>query len=48
MWPDRVSRPEPLAFETDMLPTALRGPATWYVHDLGNSNEGRLNMFRIH
>ena len=27
MWPDRVSNPGPLAFESDMLPTALRGLA---------------------
>ena len=27
MWPDRVSNPEPLALESDALPTALRGPA---------------------
>ena len=27
MWPDRVSNPGPLALESDMLPTALRGPA---------------------
>ena len=26
MWPDRVSNPGPLAQESDMLPTALRGP----------------------
>ena len=27
MWPDRVSNPEPLALESDVLQTALRGPA---------------------
>ena len=27
MWPDRVSNSGPLAFESDALPTALRGPA---------------------
>ena len=27
MWPDRVSNPEPLTYESDALPTALRGPA---------------------
>ena len=26
MWPDRVSNPVALALETDVLPTALRGP----------------------
>ena len=28
MWPDRVSNPGPLAYESGALPTALRGPAT--------------------
>ena len=27
MWPDLVSNPDPLALESDALPTALRGPA---------------------
>ena len=27
MWPDRVSNPGPLAYESGALPTALRGPA---------------------
>ena len=27
MWPDRVSNPEPLTYESDALPTALHGPA---------------------
>ena len=27
MWPDRVSNPGPLAFESDTLPTALRSRA---------------------
>ena len=27
MWPDRVSNPEPLPFESDALPTALCDPA---------------------
>ena len=31
MWLDRVSNPGPLAFESDLLPTALRGPAGWLV-----------------
>ena len=26
MWPDRVSNPEPLAHDSDALPTALHGP----------------------
>ena len=28
MWPDRVSDPGPLTYESAALPTALRGPAT--------------------
>ena len=27
MWPDRVSNPGPLTYESCALPTALRGPA---------------------
>ena len=27
MWPDRVSKPGPLTYESGALPTALRGPA---------------------
>ena len=27
MWPDRVSNPGPLTYESSALPTALRGPA---------------------
>ena len=27
MWPDRISNPGPLAFESGELSTALRGPA---------------------
>ena len=30
MWPDRVSNPGPLPYESGALPTALRGPA-FYV-----------------
>ena len=26
MWPGRISNPGPLAFESDALPTTLRGP----------------------
>ena len=29
MWPDRVSNPGPLTYESGALPTALRGPALW-------------------
>ena len=29
MWPDWVSNPGPLTYESGTLPTSLRGPATW-------------------
>ena len=29
MWPDRVSNPGHLTYESGALPTALRGPALW-------------------
>ena len=32
MWPDRVSNPGPLTYESGALPTALRGPAYFYVY----------------
>ena len=28
MWPDRVSKPVPLAYESDVLPTVLCGPVS--------------------
>ena len=28
MWPDRVSNPGPLTYESGVLPIALRGPAS--------------------
>ena len=30
MWPDRVSNPGPLTYESGALPTALRGPAVFF------------------
>ena len=30
MWPDRVSNPGPLTYESGALPIALRGPALSY------------------
>ena len=32
MWPDRVSNPGPLTYESGALPTALCGPAN-FAHD---------------
>ena len=40
MWPDRVSNPGPLAYESGTLPTALRGLAInydGYQHENGRS-----------
>ena len=34
MWPDRVSNPGPLTYESGALPTVLRGPATSYEPDI--------------
>ena len=31
MWPDRVSNPGPLTYESGALPAALRGPAAPYL-----------------
>ena len=31
MWPDRVSNPGPLTYESGALPIALRGPANAVV-----------------
>ena len=31
MWPDRVSNPGPLTYESGDLPTALRGPAIFCI-----------------
>ena len=39
MLPDRVSNPGPLTYESDALPTALRGPATLIQTD-GNVIQG--------
>ena len=30
MWPDRVSNPGPLTYESGALPTALRSPVAFY------------------
>ena len=38
MWPDRVSNPGPLTYESGALPTAQRGPAETNGHTFkGNS-----------
>ena len=54
MWPDMVSNPGPLTYESGALPTALRGPASadcsivvvllFYVHGkhLRSCRDGEL------
>ena len=32
MWPDRVSNPGPLTYESGALPIALRGPAVLHIN----------------
>ena len=41
MWPDRVSNPGPLTYESGALPTALRGPAS------ERQNDRSLHCFHI-
>ena len=36
MWPDRVSNPGPLTYESGALPIALRGPAAASIESPGN------------
>ena len=40
MWPERVSNPGPLTYESGALPTALRGPA-WT--ERGGWTDGRMD-----
>ena len=37
MWPDRVSNPGPLTYESGALPIALRGPAASCRVDISRS-----------
>ena len=57
MWPDRVSNPGPLSYESGALPIALRGPAAdsrravvsyWrkYVHQVLINRLGGLSLPR--
>ena len=40
MWPDRVSNPGPLTYESGALPTTLRGPAALIVYLLISCGSG--------
>ena len=41
MWPDRVSNPGPLTYESGALPTALRGPASAFRNHEGSTFIGK-------
>ena len=45
MWPDRVSNPGPLTYESGAVPTALRGPAK--QKNLKVKNLNMNNMAKI-
>ena len=38
MWPDRVSNPGPVTYESGALPTGLRGPESDYQKKAGLSH----------
>ena len=53
MWPDRVSSPGSLTYESGALPTALRGPAAQSIGQPTRKSEvlcsipGRATFFRF-
>ena len=48
MWPDRVSNPGPLTYESGALPTALRGPARHIKNKHAEFLRSKLNIFANH
>ena len=49
MWPDRVSNPGPLTYESGALSTALRGPAKKEKKkEKKKQTKKKENRFRIH
>ena len=46
MWPDWVSNPGPLTYESGALPTALRGPAGICCEYLSRNNLPRIILIR--
>ena len=48
MWPDRVSNPGPLTYESGALPIALRGPAVKYTDEFTCNivGAGKINDIR--
>ena len=50
MWPDRVSNPGPLTYESGALPIALRGPASLmnkHWHKKVQYVMGELTVFKV-
>ena len=47
MWPDRVSNPEPLTYESDALPNALRCPAGILEVNLKFMHRQQLSSFQV-
>ena len=51
MWPDRVSNPGPLNYESGALPTALRGPAhleEYICHNVEGSKQESFMIVQEH
>ena len=44
MWPDRVSNPGPLTYESGALPIALRGPAKDFVLSKIYTDDGGITV----
>ena len=42
MWPDRVSNPGPLIYESSALLTALRGPGSQTIKNMAGTLEATL------
>ena len=47
MWPDQVSNPGPLTYESGALPTALRGPAGYFLTTVYMYRVKVLNFFIV-
>ena len=46
MWPDRVSNPGPLTYESGALPTALRGPAVCKAIMINDGEKLSFSIFK--
>ena len=47
MWPDRVSNPGPLTYQSGALPTALRGPASFKSNCFYNKNQNVVSVCKV-